>query len=31
LTGLASAELTGKVTRAVKVKARSSEFLGLAK
>ena len=31
LTGLASAELTGKVTRDAKVKARSSEFLGLAK
>lgn len=31
LTGLASAELTGKVTREAKVKARSSEFLGLTK
>jgi oxaloacetate decarboxylase len=31
LTGLASAELTGKVTREAKVKARGSEFLGLAK
>jgi carboxyvinyl-carboxyphosphonate phosphorylmutase len=31
LTGLAPAELTGKVTREAKVKARSSEFLGLTK
>ncbi|OIQ70349.1 oxaloacetate decarboxylase [mine drainage metagenome] len=31
LTRLASAELTGKVTREAKVKARSSEFLGLPK
>jgi oxaloacetate decarboxylase len=31
LTGLASAELTGKVTREAMVKARSSEFLGLTK
>jgi carboxyvinyl-carboxyphosphonate phosphorylmutase len=31
LTGLASAELTGKVTREAAVKARGSEFLGLTK
>jgi carboxyvinyl-carboxyphosphonate phosphorylmutase len=31
LTGLASAELTGKVTREARVKARGSEFLGLTK
>ena len=31
LTGLASAELTGKVAREARVKARSSEFLGLTK
>ena len=31
LTGLASAELTGKVTRQAKVKARGNEFLGLPK
>ncbi len=31
LQGLASAELTGKVTREAKVKARGSEFLGLTK
>jgi carboxyvinyl-carboxyphosphonate phosphorylmutase len=31
LTGLASAELTGKVTREATVKARGSEFLGLTK
>ena len=31
LTGLASAELTGKVTREAKVKVRGSEFLGLTK
>jgi carboxyvinyl-carboxyphosphonate phosphorylmutase len=31
LKGLASAELTGRVTREAEVKARSSEFLGLTK
>ncbi|MGA9090301.1 MAG: isocitrate lyase/PEP mutase family protein [Bradyrhizobium sp.] len=31
LTGLASAELTGTVTREAKVKARGNEFLGLTK
>ena len=31
LTGLASAELTGKVTREAKVKVRSGKFLGLTK
>jgi oxaloacetate decarboxylase len=31
LKGIASAELTGRVTREVDVKARSSEFLGLKK
>jgi carboxyvinyl-carboxyphosphonate phosphorylmutase len=31
LAGLASAELTGKVTRQAQVKARGSEFLGLTK
>jgi oxaloacetate decarboxylase len=31
LTGLASAELTGRVTREAEVKARSGEFLGLKK
>jgi carboxyvinyl-carboxyphosphonate phosphorylmutase len=31
LKGLASSELTGRVTREVDVKARSAEFLGLGK
>ena len=31
LKGLASSELTGRVTREADVKARSSEFLGLKK